>query len=113
MVPEGLHIITQLVALAYNVYHPITAITTSCLFFCLWVATACLNGLLAYSSEISFPRNNDWVNICYGESGLQALGAVLYAGMITFSGIAVHRYRKDQFAAKVQVKLDQLRNNEV
>jgi hypothetical protein len=116
IIPEGLHIITQVIALTYNAYHPITAITTSCIFFCLWVITALLNAFLSYSSELSFPRNIDWGNICYGEAGLQGLGALLYAGMIVFSGIAVHRYRKEKDAQKtanIHVKLVESRSNSV
>lgn len=89
------HIIAQLICVAYNANHPVFALVGSIFGFGLWTSFAILNGLVAYSKELWFEHNGEWMNMCFAESGVQALVAVLYVGMLVLSSVAVHRYRMD------------------
>ncbi|KAF2264067.1 hypothetical protein CC78DRAFT_580810 [Lojkania enalia] len=77
-----------------NMYHPVTALVTSVVFFCLWLCGTLFNGFLAYSNELFFVKNTQWKNLCYGETGLQGVIDLLYGVMIGFAAVAVHRWRK-------------------
>lgn len=62
--------------------------------FVAWALSAFLNALLAYSSELFFVKNSTWDDICYAETGIQGVVALIYAVLIVLGAIAVHRSRK-------------------
>ncbi|KAK7188288.1 hypothetical protein PSPO01_05479 [Paraphaeosphaeria sporulosa] len=99
----GIYLIIDAVfslAMAYftwkNNWHPVAALVTSILLFCLWVAACLLNTFVVYSNEYSFKHLDEWRRIAYGESGLQATISVCYFVMMGFAAKAVHDWRKNK-----------------
>lgn len=77
----------------YSRFHPVYAITQSLIITCLYIPAIFLNWLVAYSEERSMDKLDAWRALCYGEMGLQAVLAILWAGLVVCSCIAVHKWR--------------------
>ncbi|KAF1960783.1 hypothetical protein CC80DRAFT_590124 [Byssothecium circinans] len=98
--------------IATQKWHPIAALVTSIFWPGVWVFGATYNSVGPYSTEVYFPRDDQWWALCWAEAAIQCIIGILYYVMMGFAAKAVHEMRKAEIRRAVDVELSARRVSE-